>query len=62
MALEPDTMPVSRSAPLLAWIAARPKRALAAFLALHAVVWTALPTALGVAGGRPASGQVAGNG
>jgi hypothetical protein len=44
--LEPDTMPASRSAPLLAWIAARPKRALAAFLALHAVVWTALPTLL----------------
>ncbi len=46
MVLEPDTMPASRSAPLLAWIAARPKRALAAFLALHAVVWTALPTLL----------------
>jgi len=44
--LEPDTMPVSHSPPLLAWIAARPKRALATFLALHAVVWTALPTVL----------------
>src|ERR1700726_2942055 len=38
-------MPASRTR-LLAWIAARPKRALAAFLALHAVVWTALPTLL----------------
>ncbi len=44
--MEPDTMPASRSVPLLAWIAARPKRALAAFLVLHAVVWTALPTVL----------------
>ncbi len=39
-------MPASRSIPLLARIAARPGRALAAFLALHAAVWTALPTLL----------------
>src|SRR5271169_71506 len=39
-------MPASRSMPILAWIAARPKRAFAAFLALHAAVWTALPTLL----------------
>ncbi len=39
-------MPVSRSTPLLAWIAARPGRAFAAFLALHAAVWTALPALL----------------
>ncbi len=39
-------MPASRSMPLLAWIAARPGRAFAAFLALHAAVWTALPTLL----------------
>src|SRR5580704_7583109 len=38
-------MPASRTR-LLAWIAARPKRALAAFLALHAVVWAALPSLL----------------
>jgi hypothetical protein len=39
-------MPVSRSTSLLAWIAARPGRAFAAFLALHAAVWTALPALL----------------
>jgi Dolichyl-phosphate-mannose-protein mannosyltransferase len=39
-------MPVSRSMPLLAWIAARPGRAFAAFLGLHAAVWTALPSLL----------------
>ena len=39
-------MPASRSMPVLAWIAARPKRAFAAFLALHAAVWTALPALL----------------
>ncbi len=39
-------MPASRSMPILAWIAARPKRAFAAFLALHAAVWTALPALL----------------
>jgi len=39
-------MPASRSMPLLAWIAARPGQALAAFLGLHAAVWTALPTLL----------------
>ncbi len=39
-------MPASRSIPLLAWIAARPGRAFAAFLGLHAAVWTALPTLL----------------
>ena len=39
-------MPASRRVPLLAWIAARPGRAFAAFLALHAAVWTALPTLL----------------
>ncbi len=46
MLSEPDTMPASRRLPLLAWIAAYPGRALAAFLGLHAVVWTALPTLL----------------
>ena len=39
-------MPASRRLPLLAWIAARPGRAFAAFLALHAAVWTALPALL----------------
>ena len=39
-------MPPSRRVPLLTWIAARPGRAFAAFLALHAAVWTALPTLL----------------
>ncbi len=39
-------MPASRDMPVLAWIAARPKRAFAAFLALHAAVWTALPALL----------------
>ena len=39
-------MPASRSTPPLAWIATRPGRALAAFLGLHAAVWTALPTLL----------------
>ena len=39
-------MPASRNMPLLAWIAARPGRAFAAFLGLHAAVWTALPTLL----------------
>src|SRR5258708_8190980 len=39
-------MPASRRLPLLAWIAASPGRALAAFLAVHAAVWTALPTIL----------------
>ena len=39
-------MPALRSAPLLAWIAASPGRAFAWFLALHAVVWTALPALL----------------
>ena len=46
MVLERKPMPVSRSTPLLAWIAARPGRAFAAFLALHAAVWTALPALL----------------
>jgi len=44
--LEPEPMPAARRAPLLAWIAARPGWAFAAFLALHAAVWTALPTLL----------------
>ena len=39
-------MPVSRVSPLLASILASPGRALAAVLALHAVVWTALPALL----------------
>ena len=39
-------MPVSRSPYFMAWIAARPGRAFAAFLALHAAVWTALPSLL----------------
>jgi hypothetical protein len=39
-------MPASRCMPILAWVAARPGRAFAAFLALHAAVWTALPTLL----------------
>src|SRR6202142_1825611 len=44
--LEPEAMPASRRMPLLAWIAARPGRAFAAFLGLHAAVWTALPSLL----------------
>jgi 4-amino-4-deoxy-L-arabinose transferase-like glycosyltransferase len=39
-------MPASRRPSLLAWIAAYPGRAFAGFLALHAAVWTALPTLL----------------
>ena len=39
-------MPASRRMPILAWVAARPGHAFAAFLALHAAVWTALPTLL----------------
>ena len=39
-------MPASRSMPFLAWITSHPRRAFAAFLALHAAVWTALPTLL----------------
>ena len=39
-------MPVPSRFPLVAWIAAAPGRALAAFLLLHAAVWTALPTLL----------------
>ncbi|HEY4975522.1 MAG TPA: glycosyltransferase family 39 protein, partial [Steroidobacteraceae bacterium] len=39
-------MPASRKTPLLAWVAARPGRAFAAFLGLHAAVWTALPSLL----------------
>ena len=39
-------MPASRTMPLLAWIAARPGQAFAAFLGLHVAVWTALPTLL----------------
>ena len=39
-------MPESRLALFLASIAARPGRAFAGFLALHAAVWTALPTLL----------------
>src|SRR5450631_1332545 len=44
LGLEP--MPASRSMPFLAWITSHPRRAFAAFLALHAAVWTALPTLL----------------
>ena len=44
--MQTDTTPASRRLPLLAWIAAYPGRAFAGFLALHAVVWTALPTLL----------------
>ena len=39
-------MPASHRFPLLGWIAAAPAQAFAAFVALHAVVWTALPTLL----------------
>jgi 4-amino-4-deoxy-L-arabinose transferase-like glycosyltransferase len=39
-------MPAPSRFPLVAWIAAAPGRALAAFLLLHAAVWTALPTLL----------------
>jgi hypothetical protein len=39
-------MPASRNALILAWIAERPGPAFAAFLGLHAVVWTALPALL----------------
>jgi Dolichyl-phosphate-mannose-protein mannosyltransferase len=44
--MEPETASASRGTPILAWIAARPGRAFAAFLGLHAAVWTALPTLL----------------
>ncbi len=46
MVLEPDSMPASRRLPILAWITAYPGRAFAGFLALHAMIWTALPTLL----------------
>ena len=39
-------MPGPRPSSLLAWIAASPGRALAAVLAIHAAVWTTLPTLL----------------
>jgi 4-amino-4-deoxy-L-arabinose transferase-like glycosyltransferase len=39
-------MPASRSKPVLAWIIARPGRAVGVFLVLHAAAWTALPTLL----------------
>src|ERR1700690_3390797 len=39
-------MPASRSSPILAWIAESPGRAFGAFLALHALVWPALPALL----------------
>jgi hypothetical protein len=38
--------PKARQYPLVAWVAASPGRAFAAFLALHAAVWTLLPTLL----------------
>jgi hypothetical protein len=46
MVLKPEPMPASRRIPILAWVAARPGQAFAAFLALHAAAWTALPTLL----------------
>ncbi len=39
-------MPARRSTPMTGWIVAHPGRALAAFLGLHAAVWTALPALL----------------
>jgi Dolichyl-phosphate-mannose-protein mannosyltransferase len=39
-------MPASRHVSFLAWIAARPGQAFAAFVALHTAVWTALPALL----------------
>lgn len=39
-------MPVTRSKAFVAWISAHPGRAFAAFAALHAAVWTALPALL----------------
>ena len=39
-------LPAPSRFPRVAWIAAAPGRALAAFLLLHAAVWTALPTLL----------------
>ena len=38
--------PTPRAAPLLAWVTRAPGQALAAILAVHALVWTALPTLL----------------
>ena len=46
MALQPQTLQTSRGGPVSAWISAYPGRAFGAVLALHAVVWTALPTLL----------------
>jgi hypothetical protein len=46
MVWEFEPMPGSRGKALLAWINARPGQAFAVFLALHAAVWTALPTLL----------------
>jgi hypothetical protein len=42
----PALEPKARQYPFVAWVAASPARALAAFLALHAAVWTLLPTLL----------------
>ncbi len=39
-------MPATGSFPVIGWIGAGPGRAFAAFLALHAAVWTALPALL----------------
>ena len=39
-------MPGTRSKTVLAWINSHPRRAFAAFLALHAALWTALPALL----------------
>src|SRR5690606_28983722 len=44
--LEPAPMPQSRSVSFPAWVRTNPDRAFAAFAALHALVWTALPTLL----------------
>jgi hypothetical protein len=44
--LEFQPMPGTRSKTVLAWINSHPRRAFAAFLALHAALWTALPALL----------------
>jgi Dolichyl-phosphate-mannose-protein mannosyltransferase len=42
----PALEPKARHHPFIAWVAASPRRAFAAFLALHAAVWTLLPAML----------------
>src|SRR5580692_985743 len=46
MSATPTSAAIARSAGLIDWIESQPGQAFAAFLAVHFVVWTALPTLL----------------